>query len=322
MILCFPFISIFRLLTNVVGLVLLMLFLGSFVCRAEDYDVYLLAGQSNMDGRGKVRDLDDENRAPFDNAIIFYRNLPTSTDDWQPLGPGFSIPPKHKDGLPSPTFGPELGFAAAMLDVKPHRKLALIKGSKGGTSLRFDWKSGTQGDPSSQGPRYRDFVETIQIATEKLAQRGDTYTFRGLLWHQGESDSKSKTKVYQRRLETFIARIREDIGQLDLPVIVGEVFDNGKRDDVRAAIGAVASSDERVGLVESAGLTTWDPGTHFDAASQLELGKRYAQAALKLEAVANAAAVETETNVDSTEAIVNPNVATELSTGQTIGADD
>lgn len=317
-----PIFLIARLLVDSFWLVLLSLVLTPVAWGADQYGVYLLAGQSNMDGRGKVSDLDDENRMPFDNAIIFYRNLPTAVDDWQPLGPGFSIPPKHKGGLPSPTFGPELGFASAMLDAKPHRKLALIKGSKGGTSLRVDWNPGTQGDPSSQGARYRDFVETIQIATQKLSQRGDTYTFRGLLWHQGESDSKSKTKVYERRLATFIRRIREDIGQLDLPVIVGEVFDNGKRDNVRAAIGAVATSDERVGLVESHGLTTWDPGTHFDAASQLELGKRYAQAALKLEAIADAAAVGPETKVDSTDSSSNPKSGTEQSPRQTIGAEN
>lgn len=203
------------------------------VCSAADYDVYLLAGQSNMDGRGAVSDLDDQRRAPFDDAIIFYRNLQASSEDWRPLGPGFSIPVKYKGGLPSPTFGPELGFAAAMFEAHPIRKLALIKGSKGGTNLRADWKPRTHGDPNSQGPRYRDFIETIEIATKKLSDRGDTYTLHGLLWHQGESDAKSKTEVYQKRLKKFFVRIREDVGVPDPPVVVGFVLLSQKFENIR-----------------------------------------------------------------------------------------
>ena len=245
------------------------------VCVADDYDLYLLAGQSNMDGRGLASKLPQELKEPLDQAIIFYRSVPRTSDGWQQLAPGFSVPPKYKGKLPSPTFGPELGFAHSMLQTRPGRKLALIKGSKGGTSLRADWKPGVRGDIQSQGPRYRDFVETIEMATKQLHQRGDQFTIRGLLWHQGESDSKSGTDAYRRRLKELIVRIREDVGVPDLPVVVGEVFDNGQRDNVRAAIQTVAAESSTVGLVSSEGTTTSDPGTHFDADSQLLLGKRY-----------------------------------------------
>ena len=79
-------------------------------------------------------------------------------------------------------------------------------------------------------------------------------------------------------MNNLIARVRQDVGIDDLPVVVGEVFDNGKRDTVREAIGAVADGAENVALVSSSGTKTWDEGTHFDAASQLLLGQRYAEA--------------------------------------------
>ena len=185
--------------------------------------------------------------------------------------------------MPSTTFGPEIGFAAEMLKSNPQHKLALIKGSKGGSSLRQDWNSGVQGEPKTQGQRYRDFVETIQLATKALKQRGDRYTIRGLLWHQGESDSKLSTDDYQERLLQFVSRIRQDTGVSDLAVVVGEVFDNGKRDNVRAAIRAVGTSGPGFGLVTCEGTSTWDEGTHFDAASQLLLGQRYAAAIMKIQ---------------------------------------
>ncbi|WP_081614093.1 sialate O-acetylesterase [Novipirellula maiorica] len=253
----------------------------SFVTAAH-YDVYLLAGQSNMDGRGDASKLTDQQRQPSDQTIIFYRNLPKSSDGWQPLAPGFSIAPGYKGEVPSSTFGPELGFAKEMLRAEPERKLALIKGSKGGSSLRRDWNPGVQGDPKTQGQRYRDFIETIGMATKQLSERGDQYAIRGLLWHQGESDSKLQSGVYETLLLQFVDRLRQDIGVADLPVVVGEVFDNGKRDEVRAAIRAVGTRGAGFGLVTSEGTSTWDEGTHFDAASQWLLGQRYAAAMLKI----------------------------------------
>lgn len=260
------------------------LFFGPSVFAGDEYDVYLLAGQSNMDGRGLASKLTDDQKTPFENAIVFYRNEKRSSDMWRPLTVGFSIPPRYKGGLPSPTFGPEIGFSRSMLQRDTKRKIALIKGSVGGTSLRSDWKPGTMGKPESQGPQYRDFMETIEIATNQLDDRGDEYVIRGLLWHQGESDSKSETAIYERRLKEFITRFREDIDQPDLPVVVGEVFDNGKRNNVRAAIQKVAAESSSVGLVTSEGTTTSDPGTHFDAKSQLLLGARYADAISELSA--------------------------------------
>ena len=259
------------------GILLVALVLGSqSACVADHYDVYLLAGQSNMDGRGKASDLSELQQKPMEQAIIYYRNPPFTSNGWRPLKPGYSRPPKFKGELPSPTFGIEIGFAHAMVKAQPNTKFALIKGSKGGTNLRSDWKPGNKGDLESQGPVYRDFVETIRLATAELTKRGDTYTIRGLLWHQGESDAK-KAKRYSSRLEQFIKRVREDIGVPDLPAVVGEVFDNGNRDRVRKAIQDVAKANSTVGLVTSEGTTTWDPGTHFDAASQLLLGNRYAK---------------------------------------------
>ncbi|MEO1616568.1 MAG: sialate O-acetylesterase [Planctomycetota bacterium] len=255
-------------------------------CFAEHYDVYLLAGQSNMDGRGLVSELPASHAKPVKEAILFYRNEKAATEGWRTLVPGFSVPPGYKGGLPSTTFGPEIGFARAMLQTNPEQKLALIKGSQGGTSLRADWNPGVKDDVESQGPQYRDFIKTIQVATEQLMKRGDSISIRGLLWHQGESDRKSSTPVYRRRLKQLIARLREDVGVPDLPVVVGEVFDNGQRDSVRAAIQAVAGASPSVGLVSSDGTTTSDPGTHFDTKSQLLLGQRYAEAMRKLPAAA------------------------------------
>jgi iduronate 2-sulfatase len=251
---------------------------------ATHYGVYLLAGQSNMDGRGLAADLSEEQRQPVDHVIIFYRNPPFSSEGWKPLMPGYSIPPGYKGPLPSAKFGPELGFARALIKSHPKSAFALIKGSKGSTSLAEDWNPGTRGLPESQGPCYRNFIVTIALATRALTRDGSTFTVRGLLWHQGENDEGSSTEAYQQRLTSFVTRLREDLGQPQLPVVIGEIFDNGKRDSLRLAQRAVAASIPKVAFVPTSDLKTWDEGTHFDAASQLVLGERFAAAMAKLAA--------------------------------------
>ncbi len=240
--------------------------------------LYVLAGQSNMDGRGRVSDLTEEQRWPFEGVEIFYRNLPAPGGDWKPLGPGYSVAPGYKGPLPSPTFGPELGFATALRKARPERRLALIKAAKGGTNLRENWKPGLRGEPGTQGPLYQAFLETVSTARKALEAKGDRCVLAGMIWHQGESDSKSATEVYQQQLTEFIARVREDLEQPALPFVIGEVFDNRNRDTVRAAQKAVAASVPGVGLASADGLATLDPGTHFDTKSQLILGERFADA--------------------------------------------
>lgn len=268
----------FRIVCSLLGLMQL----ASPTACGADYDIYLLAGQSNMDGRGDVDDLSEIQRRPFRNAMIFYRNRRRSSVGWQPLTPGYSVPPKYKAQLPSHTFGPEIGFALGMLKAQPNVQLALIKVSEGGTSLREDWKPGLRDQPETQGPCYRNAVQAFRDATQLLGEAGRSFKLRALLWHQGEADSKSREKVYQKRLLQLVSRVREDTGELELPVVVGEVFDNGKRDTVRAAQRTVGNSGPKLGFVSAEGTRTWDEGTHFDGPSQLLLGQRYAAATLKL----------------------------------------
>lgn len=74
--------------------------------------------------------LTESQRRASERTIIFYRNPPYTSDGWQALAPGFSIPPKHRSGIPSPTFGPEIGFAAMMEKTLPDRRFAFVKGSR------------------------------------------------------------------------------------------------------------------------------------------------------------------------------------------------
>ena len=264
----------------IVGLVLL-----AATVRAEHYDVFLLAGQSNMDGRGAKQGLVGDLAKwaqPQPQVLINFRagglHRPlTLSHGFKPLAPGFSGTPGAKPGgLPSATFGPEVSFGATLAAGLPGKKVALIKCAEGGTTLAKDWA------PGEKGKLYEQFINFVGQALKDLQAKGDTYTLRGMAWHQGEGDASLPAGKYQELLTEFIQRVRADLNAQDLPFVIGEVYDNGHRVAVREGQKATSVAVVLTALASVQGLKTSDKGTHFDAASQIELGKRFAQAMLPL----------------------------------------
>ena len=123
------------------------------ISAAQTIDVYILAGQSNMDGRGQVSDLSAAQLASLENdTIISFLNpgsereraMPTSnpndldasTNGFMDLVPGgFSVDGTSARVL-TPSFGPELSFGASIAEATgSNNQIAIIKVSRGGTNL-------------------------------------------------------------------------------------------------------------------------------------------------------------------------------------------
>lgn len=264
----------------VVGLVL-----WAATAQAAHYEVFLLAGQSNMDGRGAKKDLVGDLAKwaqPQPGVLINFRagglHRPlTLSHGFKPLQPGYSGTPGTKPGgLPSATFGPEVSMGATLAEGLPGKKVALIKCAEGGTSLSKDWA------PGEKGKLYEQFIAFVGQVLKELQAKGDTYTLRGMAWHQGESDASLPAGKYQALLTDFIRHVRADLKVQDMPFVIGEVYDNGHRDVVREAQKSASTAVPHAAFAAAQGLKTSDQGTHFDAASQIELGKRFAQAMLPL----------------------------------------
>ena len=254
--------------------------------KGSNYLIYLLAGQSNMDGRGNVKDLVGplaKYAQPLPAVSIRFAagglHRPyRENQGLEPLQPGCSGTPAKAGGKPPVnTFGPELGFCHAMAEALPGRKILLVKVSEGGTNLASDW------NPDATDKLYAQFIKFVRATQQKITEEGGTCEIRGLLWMQGESDAGSSTEQYQARLSGLIARTRDDLKIKDLPFLIGQVYDNGKRNTVIAAQKAVAKAIPATAFVEADGLQTFDKGTHFDAASQIELGKRFAREMRRLD---------------------------------------
>jgi hypothetical protein len=252
----------------------------------KTYDVYLIAGQSNADGRGYTNLLTGELAAfagTQANVRIFFANPansdpvnPTYKTGWVALKTGYAVPPGFSGALPSDRFGFELSFGRALAEHHPDRNIALLKVTRGGTSLSADW------DPAG-GANYmwQTFTNQVPAALAALATGGNSYTIRGMIWHQGESDGGNPT--FQADLTQFIGATRAFLGLPELAFAIGEL----ERDDVTPtvssrtyqlqAMASVAAADPFSGIVSSAGFLTID-GTHFDTPSVIAFGQRYAEA--------------------------------------------
>ncbi|MDP6931804.1 MAG: sialate O-acetylesterase, partial [Myxococcota bacterium] len=119
---------------------------------AETIEVYLLAGQSNMEGLGQVVALPQTQRVAQDDVWIYWSGVPV----WRGLEPSSG----YSSGWGA-YFGPEVTFGRAMADALADQQVALIKHSVGGTDLEVYWDPGESSDDPDQGEGYATFAQTV-----------------------------------------------------------------------------------------------------------------------------------------------------------------
>ena len=198
--------------------------------------VFLLAGQSNMDGRGDGSKLTAEDKGRLAIAqqhIQFAYNR-------QPVVPLDVTTPKPytaKKFKLERTFGPELFFGLGVSERWPNERMLFIKRSIGGTSLYGCWNPEWTEEKArvmseEKKPRlYADFVAYIK---EVLADYpSDEIEFCGMLWVQGEADSgvskfgPKPADSYGQNLQRLIQGVRKEVDVPDLPFMIMQVG-NGK----------------------------------------------------------------------------------------------
>ena len=236
----------------------------------EDFHLFLLMGQSNMSGGVGLAAGDTK---PVPQVLKMRYAKDGEEPKWaagaHPLHPGR---PNKKA-----RFGPGLSFAEAYLADNPGVTVGLIPMAWGGRSI-VQLSKGSE--------IYGDAIRHTKAAM----QAG---TLKGVLWHQGESDTveQTRTDAYEKRLHRLIEDVREDLGNPQLPFIVGnlaEFYGTGqdhKAPDRVARITKIKEILKRLpkkvphtGFVESTGCSPAARAkVHFDRKSCVLLGKRYAK---------------------------------------------
>jgi len=246
---------------------------GSFLCAEDvqlpakkDFQIFILAGQSNMAGRGMI---DEESKKP--NPRVFSLN---KDEKWQ-----HAVDPLHWDKAGA-GVGIGKSFGEIIAAKNPGVSIGLVPTACGGSPISA-WAPGKFWDQTKSHP-YDDFL----VRAKHAMQDG---TLKAILWHQGESDSNAKdAPEYEQRLTELINRMRTDLQAPDLPFIIGQLgrfpekpWDQS-RETVDAAQQAVAKKMKNVRYVSAEGLRSRGDNLHFDTPSQRIFAQRYADAYLHL----------------------------------------
>ncbi len=230
--------------------------------------VILMAGQSNMEGRGQNADLADLApglQQPQADVQIHWHGV------WSDLQPGL--------GGQNTEFGPELTFGRAVADALPGENIVLIKYAAGGTNLAEDW------NPSLPGSMWTGFVNAVNNALAALDPSVYDPQIVGMVWMQGERDSKFEEMAlaYEQNLATFIPAVREQFGVPNLPFIIGQIHSKNTGDfkyTIQDAQTNVWMNTPNSGLVYTDDLSLHADLLHYDSRGSLDLGFRFADEVL------------------------------------------
>jgi hypothetical protein len=242
-----------------IGFALLIYVFMSLTLSAADApdEVYLLIGQSNMAGRAKIT---PEVAGELKGAMLL-----TDKGQWEPAKNPLNRYSSIRKGLGMQKLGPGYGFAREMIAQRPKVTVGLVVNAKGGSRIK-SWKEGS-----------KFFNDAVKRTNQALKAGGK---LRGIVWHQGESDSKDPK--YLEKLTALVASFRKVFGNDKLPFVVGETCKAKSERPVNKHLAQLPKELPSTGCASSDGLTALDGNTHFDTKSQLELGKRYATEMLRL----------------------------------------
>ena len=221
--------------------------------------IVVLAGQSNMAGRGFVEDADK-----IPNPRIFKL---TREGKWAP-----ATEPIHYD-KPSAGVGPGRAFAERLVDSDPTICVGLVPTACGGSSID-DWEPGVYFKQTSSHP-YDDAISRTRRALEDG-------TLEAILWRQGESDATlEKAAKHEEKLVTLFERLRRELDAPDVPILVGELFFANPTEGasaIRSAQIAAVKRAQPAAFVSSEGVALNPDKIHFDRKSQIEQGDRFFEA--------------------------------------------
>lgn len=234
-----------------------VLLLASSAHAAGPIRVFILAGQSNMEGQGLIKA--DPNRNGGKGSLEFLVKNPATAGRFRPLvdkegkwivrddvwisyldrkGPltvGYGARPE--------SIGPELGIGTVVGNALAEPVL-LIKCAWGGKSLAVDFRPPSAGafpyplgaktqaeiekKPEIVGHYYR---ETLRLVSNALARVQELvpgsdgkYVLAGFGWHQGWNDriDDKFNAEYEKNMAHFIRDMRRDLGAPKLPFVIAE----------------------------------------------------------------------------------------------------
>ncbi|CAN6897595.1 unnamed protein product [Brassica oleracea var. botrytis] len=238
----------------------------------RNISIFILAGQSNMAGRGGVYNDTAKNITVWDGVIPREcRSNPsilrlTAKLEWEEANE-----PLHADIDVNKTNGVGPGMPFANRVVNRFGYVGLVPCSIGGTKLS-QWQKG-------------EFLyeETVRRAKAAMVASGGG-SYEAVLWYQGESDTVDMVdaSVYKNRLVQFFSDLRNDLQHPNLPIIqvalatgAGPYLDAVRKAQLETGL-------ENVHCVDAKGLPLEPDGLHLTTSSQVRLGQMMVDAFLAI----------------------------------------
>lgn len=228
----------------------------------KNKQIFILAGQSNMAGRGGVHGGRWDHNVPRDSRPNPSILRLSANDSWVP-----AHEPLHSDIDVGKTcgVGPGMAFANHILSANTNSVVGLVPCAVGGTKIT-QWLKG--------GKLYTQLVNRAKVASSGGG------VIKAVLWYQGESDTVriEDAKAYRRHMERLVMDLRSDLNMPSLLVIqVLLASGDGKFVEVVRA-GQRGVKLGNVKMVDAKGLRLEQDHLHLTTISQVHLGIKLARA--------------------------------------------
>ncbi|MHC4741712.1 MAG: sialate O-acetylesterase [Planctomycetota bacterium] len=207
------------------------------VLSEQPVKVFILAGQSNMEGQGEMTSgaqgnltylVQNDPDGTFEHLVDNGGNWVVRDDVWFWYKRGGTTIVKGGlsagQGVNDHCIGPELQFGHLMGDAFDNQVL-LIKTAWGGKSLAVDFRPPSSG--GTVGPFYTEMLDIVadvlaNLSTHFNTYNGQGYEIVGFGWHQGWNDRVNQTfnDEYEFNMANFIRDVRNDLGIPNLPFVI------------------------------------------------------------------------------------------------------
>lgn len=278
---------------------------GCFVVKAESVDVYILSGQSNMQGIGKLKNLPDTYKQPRKSCYF-----------WNGKTFELLVPGKTKSSAKLTDFGPEIGFSYIMEQMRPTRKTYIVKYFASGQPLHYGWNRnkwvndekaekrwnfypGDKQNDSKIGLHYKSLKDKFTKALKHLKDENIDYEIKGFVWMQGEQDTKNPLSAgeYAKCLKQLKTILEKDVKAAEpLPMVFGQVcphepalprFTNRSelrqsQTDAHYKSGHSDSIPEAF-MIPTEGMPLQKDTVHYNAEGQILLGQEMALKMIRMQ---------------------------------------
>jgi hypothetical protein len=266
---------LFKTLYLVIALFLFPI--AGFAEQDPNFHIYLMVGQSNMEGSAQIEPQDRETNPRVE--VLQDENcsgISTSYGQWRiaspPLircGGGFGL-------------GPGDSFGKVMAENSPPEiTIGLVGAAHGGQKIEYFLKNCAEynactpsygSTPMDLNGGYAWLLDLARIAQ----QRG---VIKGIIFHQGESNTGDP--AWPGRVNQLVTDIRNDLGIGNVPFIAGELPYPGCCASHNILIQQLPSLIPNAHVVTAEGANVHDQ-YHWDSAGVREMGRRYADKMLAL----------------------------------------